>query len=88
MTRLVCLSCLWIAAITDLRGELPSFPKDSIPLVFSLKKAVWAKSLSPLIRQKLVSSQAFRFVQRYVFEIWTCLALPFFTVAPLALKPP
>jgi len=40
VTRLACVTCFWIAAITDLRGELPSLPKDSIPLVFS-KKHCW-----------------------------------------------
>lgn len=43
VTRLAYLSCFCIAVIADLRGELPSFPKDSILLVFS-KKATLAKS--------------------------------------------
>lgn len=35
-----------------------------------------------------IFSEPFGSVQHYVFELYTCLALSFFTLAPLALKPP
>lgn len=59
VTGLVCLSCFWIAAIIDLRGELPSFPNYTIPLVFSLQKAALDKSFIEMkssFGQKLASS--------------------------------
>lgn len=61
VTGLACLSCFWIAVISDLRGELPSFPKDSIPLVFS-KKQRWPNPEVLVQAKTCIFSQASGFV--------------------------
>lgn len=89
VTRLACLSCFWTAVITDLRGELPSFPKHSVPLVFS-KKRNFGQILKSLFSQKLISSHRHPdlFGGGYVcLKYRPVLIFHFFTSAPLAPKP-
>lgn len=62
VTRLACLSCFWIPVITDLRGELLSFPKDSVPLVFS-KKQLWPNPEVSIQGKTSIFLQASGFVQ-------------------------